>query len=181
MSSGHLTPVTDPVAGLKSRHDHFCKKEFRLLARRAIVSSDGYDQPRIRAARVTVVPASPNRSGRMTISKDLLAERVIATARRWEHDLSMRFNLITQPLMSSNGAATSIPLSLTLRPSRGAPGEYTYSTDSSSLLRLLEARTDLSSEVIRRFMRDVFTSAKARLLGVELNDEVLQVIGFFVD
>ena len=94
----------------------------------------------------------------------------------------MRFNLITQSSMSTiNGNAAIIPLSLTLRPSRGAPGEYTYSTDSSTLLRLLEAGTDLSSEVIRRFMRDIFASTKARLLGVELNDDVLRVIGFFVD
>ena len=93
----------------------------------------------------------------------------------------MRFNLITQSSMSPSGTAAIVPLSLTLRPSRGAPGEYTYSTDSSALLRLLEARTDLSSEVIRRFMRDIFASAKARLLGVELNDDVLRIIGFFVD
>jgi hypothetical protein len=94
----------------------------------------------------------------------------------------MRFNLITQTSMATvNREAAIIPLSLTLRPSRGAPGEYTYSTDSFTLLRLLEAGTDLSSEVLRRFMRDIFASAKARLLGVELSDEVLRVIGFFVD
>lgn len=94
----------------------------------------------------------------------------------------MRFNLITQTSKSAiEGNAAIIPLSLTLRPSRGAPGEYTYLTDSFTLLRLLEGRTDLPSEVIRRFMRDIFASAKARLLGVELNDDVLQVIGFFVD
>jgi hypothetical protein len=94
----------------------------------------------------------------------------------------MRFNLVTQSSMSTNDReAAIIPLSLTLRPSRGAPGEYTYATDSFTLLRLLEAGTDLSSEILRRFMKDIFSSARARLLGVELNDDVLRVIGFFVD
>jgi len=94
----------------------------------------------------------------------------------------MRFNLVTQSSMSTNDrGAAIIPLSLTLRPSRGAPGEYTYATDSFTLLRLLEAGTDLSSEILRRFMKDIFSSARARLLGVELNDDVLRVIGFFVD
>lgn len=94
----------------------------------------------------------------------------------------MRFNLVTQSSMSTiNGEAAIIPLSLTLRPSRGGPGEYTYSTDSFTLLRLLEAGTDLSSEILRRFMRDIAACAKARLLGVELSDEMLRVIGFFVD
>jgi hypothetical protein len=94
----------------------------------------------------------------------------------------MRFNLITQSSMATiHRDAAIIPLSLTLRPSRGAPGEYTYSTDSFTLLRMLEAGTDLSSEVLRRFMRDIFGSAKAKLPGVELSDDVLRVIGFFVD
>jgi hypothetical protein len=93
----------------------------------------------------------------------------------------MRFNLITQSFASTSSNPAIVPLSLTLRPSRGALGEYTYSTDSFTLLRLLEAGTDLSSEVLRHFMRDIFASAKARLLGVELSDDVLRVIGFFVD
>ena len=92
----------------------------------------------------------------------------------------MRFNLITESSTADRGAAT-IALSLTLRPSRGAPGQYTYSTDSRAVLHLLEFGTDLSSEVLRRFMRDIYAAATARLLGVELDDEVLRSIGFFVD
>ena len=93
----------------------------------------------------------------------------------------MRFNLITQSAGTTSGNSRAIPLSLTLRPSCGVPGEYVYPTDSNTLLRLLEMGTDLPSAVLRRFMGDIFASAKARLLGVELNDEVLKVIGYFVD
>ena len=92
----------------------------------------------------------------------------------------MRFNLVTQPAPDHRNAK-SLALSLTLRPSCGVPGEYTYSTDSTKLLRLLEGSTDLPSAVVRRFMADVYGSAKARLLGVNLSDDTLQGIGYFVD
>jgi hypothetical protein len=74
-----------------------------------------------------------------------------------------------------------MPLSLTLRPSCGAQGEYTYPTDTNALLHLLEQQTDLPTPVVRRFMGDVFARAKAILRGVELNDEALLAIGFFVE
>jgi len=93
----------------------------------------------------------------------------------------MRFNLITQLSAINSRNTGEVPLFLTLRPSCGAPGEYTYPTDSTALLRLLERQTDLPSAVVRRFMGDVFFRARAILRGVELNDEVLQNIGFFVE
>lgn len=93
----------------------------------------------------------------------------------------MRFNLATQSSVVDFRNAGAIPLFLTLRPACGAQGEYTYPTDSNSLRRLLERETDLPPAVVRRFMGDVFARAKAILRGVELNDEVLQAIGFFVE
>ena len=93
----------------------------------------------------------------------------------------MRFNLVTQSSPADLRGRGAIPLSLTLRPSCGAQGEYTYPTDSNAVLRLLEQETDLPPAVVRRFMGDVFARARAILRGVELNDEVLQNIGFFVE
>lgn len=93
----------------------------------------------------------------------------------------MRFNLITQTSAAASRNAGAIPLSLTLRPSCGITGEYTFATDSSTLLNLLKLETDLPSTVLTRFMRDLAACAKARLFGVELNDRVLRGIGFFVD
>ena len=88
-------------------------------------------------------------------------------------------NLITQP--SGQPVSGTIPLSLTLRPACGLPGDYEYPTDSASLIRLLRAQTDLPGTVLQRFEEDLRTVFGARLLGVELNDKVLTNIGYFID
>lgn len=93
----------------------------------------------------------------------------------------MRVNLITSPLGAPKSGAGSIPLSLTIKPACGLPGDYQYPTDSASLLRLLRQQTDLPSTVLQRFAGDLNTSVRARLLGVELSDTVLTEIGYFVD
>jgi len=93
----------------------------------------------------------------------------------------MRFNLITQPLGTSKPGVGTIPLSLTLKPACGLPGDYEFPTDSAALLRLLRQQTDLPSTVLLRFEGDLSSSVRARLLGVELSDTVLTKIGYFVD
>ena len=93
----------------------------------------------------------------------------------------MRVNLITKSSGPSKSVKGSIPLSLTIRPSCGVPGDYNFPTDSASLLRLLHRQTDLPSSVLRRFEGDIVSSMTARLLGVELSERVLTDIGYFVD
>jgi hypothetical protein len=93
----------------------------------------------------------------------------------------MRVNLITQPFNRSKSSTGTIPLSLTIRPACGLPGEYQYPTDSRALLRLLRQQTDLRAEVIQRFEKTLDASLDARLLGVELSDSVLTDIGYFID
>jgi len=78
----------------------------------------------------------------------------------------------------SNGA---IPLSLTLRPACGLPGDYEYPTDSASLIRMLRSQTDLPGTVLQRFEDDLHAGFNARLLGVELSEQVLTNIGYFID
>ena len=93
----------------------------------------------------------------------------------------MRVNLITRssgPYQSTTG---TIPVSLTIRPACGVPGDYSYRTDSATLLRMLNLKTDLPSSVLRRFHGEMQTSSDAKLLGVELSDRVLEDIGYFVD
>jgi hypothetical protein len=91
----------------------------------------------------------------------------------------MRVNLITQT--SGEPAAGTIPLSLTIRPACGLPGDYEYPTDSASLIRLLRAQTDLPGTILQRFEEDLRAGFSARLLGVELSDKVLTNIGYFID
>jgi hypothetical protein len=91
----------------------------------------------------------------------------------------MRVNLITQSVASTPGKG-AIPLSLTIKPSCGLPGDYQYLTDSAALLRLLR-ETDLPAAVIQRFEGNLYHSSSARLLGVDLSDRVLTDIGYFID
>jgi hypothetical protein len=93
----------------------------------------------------------------------------------------MRVNLITKsegPYRSGNGP---IPLSLTIRPACGLPGDYAYPTDSTTLLRMLRRATDLPAIVLKRFEGDMHSSSTAKLLGVDLNDNVLTDIGYYID
>ncbi len=93
----------------------------------------------------------------------------------------MRMNLITKttgPVKLSTG---TVAVSLTLRPACGLPGDYVYPTDSGTLLRMLDRRTDLPASVLQRFKGDLFTQPTAKLLGVELSDNILTEIGYFVD
>jgi hypothetical protein len=93
----------------------------------------------------------------------------------------MRVNLITQPSDCWKSQPGTIPLSLTIRPACGLPGDYKYPTDSAALLRLLRQQTELPAHVIERFEKSVRASVSARLLGVELSDSALTEIGYFID
>jgi hypothetical protein len=93
----------------------------------------------------------------------------------------MRVNLITQPSDCWKSRPGTIPLSLTIRPACGLPGDYECPTDSTSLLQLLRKQTDLSSLVLERFEQALRAPGSARLLGVELSDGALTEIGYFID
>jgi hypothetical protein len=93
----------------------------------------------------------------------------------------MRVNLITRPSGCSQSGAGTIPLSLTIRPACGLPGDYEYPTDSAALLRLLRQQTDLPFDELQRFENNLRASIGARLMGVELSDNVLTNIGYFID
>jgi hypothetical protein len=91
----------------------------------------------------------------------------------------MRVNLLTRPSDRSDLRPGTIPLTLTIRPACGLPGDYDYPTDSAALLRLLRRWTDLPGYVLEGFEKSI--PRGARLLGVELNDTCLADIGYFID
>ncbi len=93
----------------------------------------------------------------------------------------MRVNLITEPAGQYRADHGTIPLSLTIRPACGLPGDYQYPTDSAALMRMLRQQTDLPGTVLQQFENNVRASIRARLMGVELNDNVLTKIGYFID
>jgi len=93
----------------------------------------------------------------------------------------MRVNLITRSSNESRPVLGTVPLSLTIRPACGLPGDYEFSTDSAALLRILHGQTDLPATVLQRFEENLFASPSAKLLGVELSERVLTEIGYFFE
>ena len=93
----------------------------------------------------------------------------------------MRVNLITRPTDHPPSGPGTIPLSLTIRPACGLPGDYECPTDSAALLNLLRRQTDLPAFVLQNFEKDLGTPLGARLLGVDLSESVLTDIGYFID
>ncbi len=93
----------------------------------------------------------------------------------------MRVNLITHVANMPLASKGAIPLSLTIKPACGLPGDYEYQTDSSALLRMLRSETNLPAAVIQRFTASLYSAETARLLGVELSEGLLTEIGYFVD
>ena len=93
----------------------------------------------------------------------------------------MRVNLIIEPFSPSKALKGKAPYSLTIKPATGFPGEYQMPTDRESLMQLLRQKTDLPAPALERFEAKLVTKVSARLLGVELGDNVLTEIGYFVD
>jgi hypothetical protein len=93
----------------------------------------------------------------------------------------MRVNLITRPSDGSEPNPGTIPLSLTIRPACGLPGDYDCQIDSKALLRLLRLQTDLPAYTLERFEEGLRSRVGAKLLGVELSDRVLTDMGYFID
>jgi len=93
----------------------------------------------------------------------------------------MRVNLITQPFGHTKLRKGKIPLSLTIRPACGVPGDYIFPTDSDALMQLLRKATNLRAAALERFEGKLAAPVEARLLGVELSETVLTDIGYFVD
>jgi hypothetical protein len=93
----------------------------------------------------------------------------------------MRVNLITEQFGGSEASNGKVPLSLTIRPACGLPGEYQFPTDSEALMRLLRQSTDLPAPVLAKFESKLCAPLGALLLGVELSESVLTDIGYFID
>jgi hypothetical protein len=92
----------------------------------------------------------------------------------------MRVNLITRPFQSKTGKRGG-PLSLTIRPACGYPGEFQFPINSHALLRLLRHNSGVSASALERFEGKLKGTVEAKLLGVELSEKVLTEIGYFVD
>jgi hypothetical protein len=92
----------------------------------------------------------------------------------------MRVNFTARPSRSQDMASTQSVL-LTIQPACGIPGDFSYLTDSASLVRMLRQKTELRLTAIENFERELETPKGARLLSVEMSERALTEIGYFVD
>ena len=74
-----------------------------------------------------------------------------------------------------------VPVSVTIKPANNVPGSFEYQTDTHALLRLLRQKTDLSGYALDSFQTDLELSTQGSLRAVDLKDEVLREIGYFID
>jgi hypothetical protein len=96
----------------------------------------------------------------------------------------MRMNLNARAVPSHRSDLSDLPenaILLTIRPACLLPGDYSYTTNSDSLLRMLRQRTDLPSTVLDRFEMGIQDQKGANLLAVDLSEKTLREIGYFVD
>jgi hypothetical protein len=93
----------------------------------------------------------------------------------------MRVNLIANVAAPLPQEAATFPVSLVIKPACGLPGTFEYQTDSAALLTMLHRRTDLNGSVLSEFKKNLSSSKQVRLLGVDLRDQALEEIGYFID
>ncbi|HTZ57492.1 MAG TPA: hypothetical protein VMB49_05315 [Acidobacteriaceae bacterium] len=74
----------------------------------------------------------------------------------------------------------TLPLAVTIENSRGMKANYQHATTAAELLHLLDKRTDLNAAVLDRFREELKFTHAAKLSDVEMSDDVLEQIGFFV-
>jgi hypothetical protein len=74
----------------------------------------------------------------------------------------------------------SLPILVTIETARGLPANYQHSTTAHELLELLDKRTDLNGAVLDQFREELRFSQQAKLSNVEMSEELLETLGFFV-
>ena len=74
----------------------------------------------------------------------------------------------------------TLPLFVTIETARGLAANYQHSTTAQELLDLLDKRTDLNAAVLDRFREELRFSQQAKLSDVEMSEELLEKLGFFI-
>lgn len=74
----------------------------------------------------------------------------------------------------------NLPLFVTFETARGLPANCQHSTTAKELLDLLDKRTDLNAAVLERFREELRFTSQAKLCNVEISEDLLEKIGFFV-
>jgi hypothetical protein len=92
----------------------------------------------------------------------------------------MRVNIRARlPHQQANDFRT-LPLAVTIETARGLKANYQHATTAAELLHLLDKRTDLNAAVLDRFREELKFTHAAKLSDIEMSEEVLEAIGFFI-
>ena len=92
----------------------------------------------------------------------------------------MRVNIRARSPHQQASDFRTLPLSVTIENSRGLKANYQHATTAAELLHLLDKRTDLNAAVLDRFREELKFTHTAKLSDIEMSDEVLEAIGFFI-
>jgi hypothetical protein len=92
----------------------------------------------------------------------------------------MRVNIRARSPQQQANDFRTLPLAVTIENSRGIKANYQHATTAAELLHLLDKRTDLNAAVLDRFREELKFTHTAKLSDIEMSDDVLEAIGFFV-
>jgi hypothetical protein len=93
---------------------------------------------------------------------------------------NMRVNIRARLPHQQASDFRTLPVAVTIENSRGIKANYQHATTAAELLYLLDKRTDLNAAVLDRFREELKFTHAAKLSDIEMSDEVLEQIGFFV-
>jgi hypothetical protein len=92
----------------------------------------------------------------------------------------MRVNIRARMPHQQASDFRTLPVAVTIENSRGLKANYQHATTAAELLHLLDKRTDLNAAVLDRFREELKFTKAAKLSDIEMSDEVLEAIGFFI-
>jgi hypothetical protein len=92
----------------------------------------------------------------------------------------MRVNIKARLQHKQASDLRTLPLAVTIENSRGIKANYQHATTTAELLHLLDKRTDLNAATIDRFREELKFTHAAKLSDIEMSEDVLEAIGFFV-
>jgi hypothetical protein len=93
----------------------------------------------------------------------------------------MRVHLIATVALDHPLEGGIFPILLKIKPAFGLAGEYQFKTDTRALMTVLYKRTDLNGSVLEKFSNSLCHSPKVRLPNIDLPDQALEEMGFFID
>ena len=92
----------------------------------------------------------------------------------------MRMNIRARLPKQLSHDFRGLPIFVTIETARGLHANYQHSTTAQELFEMLDKRTDLNAAVLDRFREDLRFSQQAKLSDVEMSEELLEKLGFFV-